>query len=319
MSKSSPLQTWPLRLIKIVIVLFLVLNLVLASHAWKFTHFYNDPVLRKPQETGFFSTVGFIIAGNRIPKRLNDSLPSAAFQAFNVTTSDDLKIGGWYLKPKDRLANKPAVIMLHGHGSCSSAILPEANWFLNAGYPVYMFDFRAHGNSDGEQSLVGMKETADLKAVYDYVVSRGEKKIILFGVSMGAATILKAINDYPVRPYKLILEMPFATLADATRGKLRIMNLPEAIAPPLVFWGGVLNGKWAFSYTPYLYTGKIHCPVLLQWGRYDPRVTGNETMEIFSHIPTSRKLVVYENSAHESLYLKEPAKWVENVSAFLAN
>ena len=134
---------------------------------------------------------------------------------------------------------------------------------------------------------------------------------------MGAATITKAINDYSLHPSKLLLEMPFGSLPDATVGKLRIMGLPASLGPLITFWGGTLNGEWAFGYKPFLYAEKIKCPVLLQWGRHDPRVTVNETNAVYNHIKSNKKLVIYENSAHESLYKKEPSKWLENVNAFL--
>lgn len=317
MQKISPLKRSMFRLLKFILVIFLLLNLMLASHAWKFTHFYDDPSLRLPKKSGVLSSLEFIMAGDRIPKKLNDSIPSVPHDIFTVTTSDHIRLKGWYFKGNDSAHIKPAIIMFHGHGSCRAAILPEAYQFLRMGYAVYMIDFRAHGNSDGEQSMIGMKESADVKAVYDYALLRGEKKVILWGASMGASTILKAMNDDDLHPQKIILEMPFATMKDATEGQLRIMHLPVAFSPFLVFWGGVLNGEWAFAYKPNEEAQKVTCPVLLQWGRHDPRVMVNETKEIYANLKGPKQLVIYENSAHESLYSKEPAKWIASVSRFL--
>lgn len=319
------------RVLRVVLFVFVLINLILASHAWKFTHFYDDPELRKPHESGFLSAAKFILAGNKIPKRLNDSVPAAKHTNVMLATEDSMHLQAWDIPCKgywyDSLAllrstlnydHKGTVIIYHGHGSCRSALLPEANAFLRMGYNVFTIDFRAHGNSEGEQSLVGMKESADVKAAYDYVQKHGEKNIVLFGVSMGGAAVTKAINDYDLKPTKVILEMPFATMLNAVKGKLRIMKLPSFLAPGLAFWGGTLNGKWAFSHKPYLFAEKIKCPVLLQWGRQDPRVTVDETNEIYSHLGSAdKKLVVYESAAHESLYKKEPAKWLQNVDAFL--
>lgn len=298
-------------------------------HAWKFTHFYDDPALRKPSEPGLLATTSFILAGNKIPRRLNDSVPSVPFTTVPLSTDDGLELQGWSIPCfgfyEDSLAtlrstmnyHKGTVILFHGHASCRSAILPEAKAFLKMGYHVFMIDFRAHGNSGGEQCMIGMKESADVKAAYDYVVKSGEKNIILFGVSMGAATVTKAINDYHITPSKVILEMPFGSMLQATRGKLAIMGLPGAIAPLLTFWGGTLNGEWAFNYQPANYAQQFSCPVLLQWGRNDPRVTMAETNAIYNNIKSSKKLVVYEQSGHESLLKKEPVKWFENVKLFL--
>jgi len=265
-------------------------------------------------------------------KRQNDSITVLPHTIVKLKTSDGLQLEGWHIPCKtvwyDSLAplrstvnydHKGTIIMFHGHGACRAALLNEANAFLRRGFNVFMIDFRAHGNSDGEQCLVGMKETADVKVAYDYVVGTGEKNIILYGMSMGASTVLKTIKENGLKPAKLILEMPFASLLDATVGKLKLMHLPEVLARPVVFWGGTLNGKWAFNYKPYLDANAVSCPVLLQWGRHDPRVARYETEEIFKHLKGEKKLVIYENAAHESLYKAEPEKWLSETQAFLNN
>jgi hypothetical protein len=56
---------------------------------------------------------------------------------------------------------------------------------------------------------------------------------------MGAAAVSKAINDYPLQPSKIILEMPFGSLLEAAEGRIKIMKLPpEPLATLITFWGG---------------------------------------------------------------------------------
>ena len=42
-----------------------------------------------------------------------------------------------------------------------------------------------------------------------------------------------------------------------------------------------------------------------------------ETEAIYSNISTAKKMVIFENSGHESLCEKEPQKWIAEVTAFL--
>jgi esterase/lipase len=99
------------------------------------------------------------------------------------------------------------------------------------------------------------------------------------------------------------------------------MHLPEQpLSALLTFWGGTQQGFWGFNHNPSDYVKTITCPVLLQWGVNDARVSKNETEEIFKNISSKQKwLVRYEYSKHESLYKKETNKWIDNVSGFLAN
>ncbi|HRH61424.1 MAG TPA: alpha/beta hydrolase, partial [Chitinophagaceae bacterium] len=192
----------------------------------------------------------------------------------------------------------------------------------NLGWNVLMIDFRAHGKSEGNLTSIGYFEAKDVKAAYDFIAKQGEKNIVLWGISLGAATITKAISDYTtVQPAKVILEMPFATMLDATEGRVRMEGMPaEPISALVTFWGGIELGLWAFSNKPQEYARKINCPVLLQKGRLDIRVTDAEEQTLFNNIPAAqKKYVVYETAAHESLCKKEHDKWLQNVSSFLNN
>ncbi|MES2777067.1 MAG: alpha/beta hydrolase [Bacteroidota bacterium] len=335
---ATPAKKWLRRTARFLLGLFLFFNMVMAFNAWKFTHYYDDPELRKPQPKGFFTTIGNIVFGQKTPKRLNDSVPSVPFEKVILKNRDGLKLEAWSMistKFPVSLHRTPipfdttdyskvfsyhgTVIMFHGQGSCKSAILKEAYEFLELGYCVFMMDFRAHGGSEGEQSTVGIKEAEDVRMAYDYIKDKTKQDPVLYGVSMGAATITKAVATYNLHPSKVILEMPFGSLYSAVKGFTRIKHLPQAFAPFLTFWGGILNGEWAFNHQPTEFAKKITCPVLLQWGANDPRVSKEEEETIFANLgATQKKFVVYENAAHESFCKKEHDKWVGSISSFLA-
>jgi alpha-beta hydrolase superfamily lysophospholipase len=268
---------------------------------------------------GFFTKTGVILFGQRYAKsKVVDSLHVPHNGTF-VTTEDGLKLAAWDLAHNDT-RSKGTILMFHGFGSSRSGIIEEAESFYNLGWNVFMIDFRASGESEGNISSVGYYEVKDVKAAYDHVAATGEKNILMYGVSMGAATITKAMNDYPqLHPSKLILEMPFATMLNAVEGRVRIMNLPgEPFGVLLTFWGGTEMGVWAFSNKPEEYVKKISCPVLLQWGKKDQRVKEDETNEIYHNLASKQKtLVEYENAGHESLCINDHAKWMQSVSAFL--
>lgn len=113
-------------------------------------------------------------------------------------------------------------------------------------------------------------------------------------------------------------EMPFATMEDAVEGQVRLMHLPEEpLSTFLTFWGGTEHDFWAFSMKPDEYVKDIHCPVLMQVGLHDIRVTPKERKEEFENLRQPKQLIIYNNSGHESLCKKEPLKWLASVSAFL--
>ncbi len=301
---------------KCLLGIFLLLNIMVIFHAYKLTHFYDRSsvaVLPERQKSGW-SKASDIFMGAKAFKPQNLA-PDTIVQNIILTSSNGLKLAAWQLPATNA---KGTIAMFHGHGSKKSALLTEAAVFRKLGYHTFLLDFRAHGNSEGNTCTIGYEEAEDVKLAYDYLKKNGEKNIVLYGVSLGAATITKAINDYELQPSKVILEMPFGSLYDAVKGRLKMMHLPpQPLAPMLTFWGGSMHGFWAFNLEPSEYAKKIQCPVLLQWGKQDPRVSQEETELIYNNISSNKKMVVYENSGHESFCKKETTKWTNEVTAFL--
>jgi pimeloyl-ACP methyl ester carboxylesterase len=86
----------------------------------------------------------------------------------------------------------------------------------------------------------------------------------------------------------------------------------------LTFWGGVEQQYWAFDYQPIEDAQQISCPVLLNWGAQDPRVTRQETEQIYANLPDARKqLVIFAQSGHQSFCRNEEAQWKKIVKNFL--
>jgi uncharacterized protein len=303
-------------LLKIVIAFFILLNIVVICHAYKFTHYYNaNEVVVKEQKdkTGWDKTKELLFGFTAVKQK--NIAPDSSFKTIYLKTKDSLKLEAWMINVPNP---KGTVALFHGHGGKKSGVLREAYSFQQMGYNTLLLDFRAHGNSEGNTCTIGNDEAEDVKLTYDYLQQQGEKNIVLWGISLGAATITKAINDYGISPQKIILEMPFGSLPDAVAGRVKIMGLPpQPIATMLTFWGGVINGFWAYSLKPWNYATKIKCPVLLQHGTNDPRVTEEETKHLYNNITAPKKWVEYETCAHESLCTKEHNKWVMEVSAFL--
>ncbi len=313
------MKTFLKRTARVLVGLFVLLNIMAAVHAYNFTHFYIDPSLKKPNrdEMSLGEKAGAIFLGVKSPKPVNQILPAVKYETIYLTTKDDLKLEGWHIRTA---SSKGTVLLFHGHGSCKSKVLDEAMYFYSLHYNVFLLDFRAHGGSEGEVCTIGAKEAEDVKLAFDYIRGSGEKNIILWGISLGAATITKGINDYDLDPQKVILEMPFGSLLQAVRARVKIMGLPsEPVSSLLTFWGGVEQGFWAFDHCPSEFVKKIKCPVLLQWGVHDGRISKEETQGIFENIQSRKKFVPYTNSAHQSLYAKEPEKWKSTVKEFLEN
>lgn len=162
-----------------------------------------------------------------------------AYEQVTFTTSDGLTLRGWWvpaqtsspmrLTPSDR-----TVIVCHGLGVSAEGALPLAEQLAPYGFNVLMFDFRAHGFSDGQLTTFGAMEKRDVLAAVGWV--RGthpQASVHLYGagVGLGAAALIGAATDPAPRGQAIeavALYAPYASLselADATLGK----QVPEAV------------------------------------------------------------------------------------------
>ena len=304
-------------LLRIFLFIFILVNIITAFHAYKFTHFYEpgEVVIKKQEEKSGWDKTKEILFGINAVKLKNTVTADTTFQTLYLKTKDSLKLEAWYIPVDSALGT---VCLFHGHGGTKSGVYKESEEFRKMRYNTLLLDFRAHGNSQGNSCTIGYNESEDVKLAYDLVKSKGEKNIVLWGISMGAATITKAIYDYGLQPQKIILEMPFGSILKAGEGRIRMMHLPaEPLATLVTFWGGVEHGFWGFGMKPTEFAKKISCPVLMQWGAMDPRVSRGEIDDIYHNISSAKKLVIYDSCGHESLCKKETGKWKTAVTDFL--
>jgi esterase/lipase len=308
------------RTFRVLLLLFLFLNVVAAFHAWKFTHFYAPGTFankhQQPEQMSMLEKAKMVLFGVRLSKSVLKHTPDVPYETVHLTTSNGLELEGWWMPVS---ASKGSVILFHGYGGGKDGPIPEAAYFRKLGYNTLLIDFRAHGNSQGLICTIGHGEAEDVMLAYNFVQQKGEKHIILWGVSMGAAAVLRAVPTYHLQPDKVILECSFATLNDAVKGRMRAVSLPGTpLAELLTFWGGIENGFWGFQHNPADYARSIQMPALVCWGTHDNRVTRQETNSIYRQLGTRQKqLVIFEKSGHQSFCRKEGEKWKLHVSTFL--
>lgn len=310
------------RILIVLIAGFVLINIVAMFHAYKFTHFTDKQVTRTadPAKLGFGAKVKTLMFGVDNPRPVNRIKPKHAFETLMIKGDPEIQQGDkeiecWYIPRKDA---KGTVIVYHGFSGYKSLMLDKLDPFLEMGYNVLMVDFMGSGGSAGNQTTIGYFEAEQVKRSFEYLEKKGEKKIFLFGTSMGAVSIMKAFEDFQIKPSGIIIECPFGDMYKTVAARFRMLNAPAfPMAGLLVFWGGIENGFWAFGHNPVVYAKSIDCPTMLMYRSKDPKVSKEETDEIFDNIKGKKLLKVYKNAGHEDLLAHDPAKWTADVRAFL--
>jgi uncharacterized protein len=152
------------------------------------------------------------------------------FEDVSFQSRDGLTLRGWFI-PADPA--EPAVIFCHGHAGSMDPDVAYAPWFHAAGFSVLMFDFRAHGRSEGNRVSLGCLERQDLLGAIDYLQGRGIMEVGVMGFSMGGAVgITTAAQCESIRA--TVSDGGFAHLESAVigwgleRGAPRWLTLPLA-------------------------------------------------------------------------------------------
>ncbi len=213
------------------------------------------------------------------------------------------------------LAHSCTVVLFHGYGGSKSSMLDKSNIFLQLGFSAVLVDFMGSGGSEGNQTTIGFHEAAQVNTVMEYLKNAGEDSIILFGTSMGAVSVMKAIHDYHIQPAAIILECPFGSMYETVGARFKNMNVPKfPMAPLLVFWGGAQNG---FGHNPARYASRINSPTLLMYGEKDKKVSRSEIDIIYNNLCGLKQLSTYPDAGHENYLLKYELEWKNDVVRFL--
>jgi len=304
------------RVVWVFAVSFALMNAVAFFHAYTFTHFSGSQSART-QDPGTLTAgqkIRALAFGVSNPRPQTKTLPACDYQTVRIKGKHEIEC--WSITAANP---KGTVILFHGFSDEKSSLLDRSVVLRGLGYNTLLADFMGSGGSGGNRTTVGFREAGQVKACFDYVTGSGEGNVYLFGTSMGAAAIMKAISDYAISPEGVILECPFGTMYQAVRARFRMMRVPAfPMAGLLTFWGGAQNGFWAFAHNPADYAKKIDCPALLLYGAKDEKVSRAEIDAIYNNLPGRKKLAVYPEAGHGNHLTASREEWARDIRQLLS-
>ena len=102
---------------------------------------------------------------------------------------------------------------------------------------VLLPDHAAHGRSEGKYLSFGIKESRDCLAWIDFLIDHfgADVKIILTGISMGAATVVMAGGEeLPPNVIGILADCGYSTPKEIMEKVIREMGLPPKLSYPFV-------------------------------------------------------------------------------------
>jgi pimeloyl-ACP methyl ester carboxylesterase len=263
-------------------------------------------------------------AGTRPDERVRVDTPAAqgaTFEDVSFTSSDGIKLSGWYLPSR---THQLTVVMTHGLFRSRYETLDRGVRLWRAGYGVLLYDLRRHGHSTGEFSSIGYFERRDVEAALKFAEAReSQNKIVLFGVSMGAAATLLAAAESQddARVAGIVSESSFLSFADTARHHIKNLTPIPAFpfAPLLINFTSWRMGFRTADFDALAAVKKIRQPIFFIGSGNDrrmPNATVLEPLYDAARNPLKRKLVI-ASATHGRAFDAAPDEYMNALAEFL--
>ena len=111
-----------------------------------------------------------------------------------IESKDGLLLHGYEIAGQEE--NKKWTIVIHGYMSEGKQMIDSSKHFLDMGYNVLIVDLRGHGKSEGDYIGMGWHDRLDIIKWIEYLIKKQPNcEIVLYGVSMGAATVMMTTGE----------------------------------------------------------------------------------------------------------------------------
>lgn len=246
------------------------------------------------------------------------STAALPFQPVEITSYDGLRLAGRYYH---RAEGAPLVICFHGYrGTAIRDFCGGARLALDQGYNVLLVDQRAHGNSQGHFITFGIRERRDCRSWVDWARERfgADTPMLLYGISMGGATVLMAAPDLPENVRGIVADSPYSSPVDIIRKTCRDMGIPAAPATPFIHASARLFAVFSLSeLTAAQAVQNTDIPIMIIHGEDDRFVPCSMSAEIAAANPRIRRYT-FPGGGHGISYMKDKARYHRLVEGFSA-
>jgi uncharacterized protein len=165
------------------------------------------------------------------------------FEAASFHAPDGIEIRGWWVPAANASGT---VVMAHGLNRSRIEMVRRVPFVHEHGWNALVIDMRHHGESGGSATTFGAKEKEDVKAAARFARERSPGRVVLWGVSLGGASVVLAAAEQP-DVAGVICDSSYRSLEDTVRHHLELFRgfrwwlriVPSwPVAEEAVYWMG---------------------------------------------------------------------------------
>lgn len=240
------------------------------------------------------------------------------YESIRIKTSDNIMLSAWWIhNTNQRVSSRSIIVLLHGYHSSKEDLLHVAK-FLYPTFDVFMFDFRAHGESSGKFTTLGAREVTDAVTAVNFLHQKGYKNIGLFGFSMGGAVALQLCGNKHVKA--IVADSPYASLGDMVQSRYRSIPVFQTAA---VWLTKQLSKIFFHINTDRISPAQtlLYCslPVFVMHARGDPLIPVSHAFQIKDALKTNKnaKVWIVDAQGHGTLHAILGKRYETQILRFL--
>lgn len=255
----------------------------------------------------------------QLQKEFDAWIGSVPVQEWETKSEDGLKLWAQFLPAEEDQHNY--IIAVHGYTANHHGIEPAVKPFVEAGYHVLTPDQRGCGNSEGRYLSMGYFEKRDVIVWINEILAYDEQaNIVLYGESMGAATVLMAAGEGLPKQVKAVVEdcgytSAYAMFKDQLKERFSLPEFP--FLPSAALIGSLRAGFNFYDADALEAIQHADLPILFIHGGADdyvPTYMGKELYESYRH---EKELLIVEGAEHGTSSDVDTKLYYDTIFAFL--
>ena len=251
-------------------------------------------------------------------RSLIDNIISLPYEKVEIISRDGTRLCARYYHACD---GAPLEIQCHGYRSTALRDFAGSGIaYKERPYNLLLIDQRSHGESEGNVISFGIRERFDVLDWINYSIERfgSDVRIVLYGISMGGATVLMAAGEpLPKNVKCVIADCPYSAPVDIILKVAAEKGFSGPMIKPLVIFGARLFGGFSItSASPREAVKKATVPILIVHGDADTFVPDYMSDEILAANP-SIILRKFSGADHAASYLADTEGYLSLVDGFV--
>ena len=220
-----------------------------------------------------------------------------------IRSFDGLTLRGRYYECKKGAITE---LLFHGYqGNAERDLSGGVARCFALGRNALIIDHRASGRSDGSVITFGINEKRDCLAWIDFAIRHfgADVKLIITGISMGAATVMMAAGEkLPENVVCVLADCGYSSAKEIIKKVMTDMRLPAELIYPFVRLGARIFGRFSLEETSPMEAVKRSCvPIIFIHGDTDGFVPHSMSARLYDACASEHKKFVTVNGAGHGL------------------